>query len=462
MRDDNSPQTTSNWSDTDATDFTTNDQCTPAAPTNFNVVVQNCTDVQLTWTDASTNEDGFKVMRGPTATGPWTEIADLPGGNPGTELFDYTQGAYTIFWYRVYAYTDPGDYKTAWTGALEGDTNDSCPINAPDNVAATEDQTGPPFDCNQMTITWDDNSLNEHGFFIEISDNAGGPWTDITANCIPDYSATPIAGDTGSGSCVYSNHPAVTQKYYRVLAHGTQSPAGVPSPSAMGSNYTTCVPWPPINPTVNSGCTTGPTTCCITRQVGWDDNTPNETGYRVEYKLSSAAWGSPPDEGCNIGGGSGTFSCMVGSVPPVLLPKENYDFRIIAYNGAGDSTPANISGTTPALCQPVLSFVEGDCKCVHTQWTILGVESDVDEYEIRKDMLVSGTWILDSYASTSPQGTFDNYDCNIPSDTEDAVYWVIAEDSSPGEGDRESAHQTYSIDVGGQVCVRLPIWIEGN
>jgi len=71
--------------------------------------------LQLSWTDNSGNENGFKVERGPTSTGPFTQI-----GIVASNVTSYTDTGLadaTTFCYRVRAYNTVGD---------SGYTNTAC------------------------------------------------------------------------------------------------------------------------------------------------------------------------------------------------------------------------------------------------------------------------------------------------------------------------------------------------
>ncbi|HEY2988191.1 MAG TPA: hypothetical protein VGL11_10740 [Candidatus Binatia bacterium] len=73
---------------------------------------------QLSWTDNADNEDGFKIERGPSSTGPFTQIGTVLS-NIATYI-DTGLADATAFCYQVRAYNSAGD--SAYTNAACGTT----------------------------------------------------------------------------------------------------------------------------------------------------------------------------------------------------------------------------------------------------------------------------------------------------------------------------------------------------
>jgi len=92
--------------------------CLAIALTIFSQAELNAAQLQLSWTDNSTNEDGFKIERGPATAGPFTQI-----GTAGSNIASYTDSVLadaTNFCYRVRAYNAAGD--SAYTNVACGTT----------------------------------------------------------------------------------------------------------------------------------------------------------------------------------------------------------------------------------------------------------------------------------------------------------------------------------------------------
>jgi len=73
------------------------------SPANLNATAASSSQINLTWTNGSSNESGFKVERSVDGSTGWTEIADLPATS--TSHSDTGLAAETTYFYRVSAYT---------------------------------------------------------------------------------------------------------------------------------------------------------------------------------------------------------------------------------------------------------------------------------------------------------------------------------------------------------------------
>jgi len=96
----------------------------PAAPTTVSAA-----SLALSWQDHATDADGYRVERGPSATGPFTPLAtDLPAS--ATSYVDTSVAPGTQYCYRVSAFNASG---------ASGFTNVACATTA----ATTPPPTGP-------------------------------------------------------------------------------------------------------------------------------------------------------------------------------------------------------------------------------------------------------------------------------------------------------------------------------
>jgi hypothetical protein len=76
----------------------------------------------LTWSDNSTNEDGIEIERAPSAMGPWAQIAHEPANT--TSYQDTGLSSCTVYFYRVRAYNAAGDSPYSNVAS----TNTPCPV----------------------------------------------------------------------------------------------------------------------------------------------------------------------------------------------------------------------------------------------------------------------------------------------------------------------------------------------
>jgi len=79
----------------------------PSAPSNLTATAVASSGVNLTWTDTSTNETGFKIERKTGAGGVYAEVATVAAGV--TSYGDTILAASTTYYYRVRAYNSFGD-----------------------------------------------------------------------------------------------------------------------------------------------------------------------------------------------------------------------------------------------------------------------------------------------------------------------------------------------------------------
>ena len=174
----------------------------PDSPGNLSASTASTTQINLSWSDNSSNEDGFKIERKTGSGGTWSQITTVGANTESYSNSGLSPG--TTYYYRVRAYNGLGDspYSNeahATTGSLPGD---------PSNLNASTAST------TRINLTWQDNSNNETGFRIERKTGAGGTWSQITT-----VSAnTESFGNTGL-------NPGTTY-YYRVRATNTWGNSG--------------------------------------------------------------------------------------------------------------------------------------------------------------------------------------------------------------------------------------------
>ncbi len=145
-------------SDTSNSDFAiTPPGIPPVAPSGLNATAASCNRIDLTWTDNSDNEDGFKIERKELG-GTYTEIKTL-----STNITSYSDTGLnpdTTYYYRVRAYNSYGysDYSNETNATTKpAGTAPSKPLNL----------TGIANSTSEISLTWTDNSGNEDGFKLE-------------------------------------------------------------------------------------------------------------------------------------------------------------------------------------------------------------------------------------------------------------------------------------------------------
>jgi fibronectin type 3 domain-containing protein len=79
----------------------------PAAPSNLTAVVISSTQVNLSWTANSTNQQGFRIQRSSDGGNSWSQIGQV--GANATSFADTHASHGTTFLYRIYAYNGAGN-----------------------------------------------------------------------------------------------------------------------------------------------------------------------------------------------------------------------------------------------------------------------------------------------------------------------------------------------------------------
>lgn len=98
----------------------------PIPPVNLSAASVAARKIRLTWSDASSNEDGFRIERSLNGTD-FVEIAQ-----PGVNVSEYTDTGLTInttYYYRVRAYNDAGN--SSYSNILEVQTSNTKPVITP-------------------------------------------------------------------------------------------------------------------------------------------------------------------------------------------------------------------------------------------------------------------------------------------------------------------------------------------
>ena len=164
-----------------------------AAPLDLAATVAATTQVNLSWTDNSNNETGFRIER---ATGLGVFVAIGTNAAGVTTYSDSTVVPATTYSYLVIAFNASGNSLPSNTATV----TTTVPAS-PSNLGATATSS------TTVSLTWADNSNNETGFSIQRATNAG---------FTKGLSIIPV----GANVTTYSDTALLAKKkyYYRVLA----------------------------------------------------------------------------------------------------------------------------------------------------------------------------------------------------------------------------------------------------
>ena len=289
----------------------------PAPPSGLGATATGPESIDLSWTDESDNETGFRVERKESAGGTWSLAGTAPANGSG--LSDTGLTPSTAYVYRVQACNAEG--CSAYSGEA-GESTPALPPAVPTGLTATA--TG----SSSVNLNWTDESADEAYFKVERKTGAGGTYAQITA-LDPDSNAF---ADSGLASS--------TTYFYRVSACHS---GGCSTPSNEASATTDEVP--PDAPSSLTATATGTETV----DLGWTDNSGNETGFKVERKTEA---GADPFVVVATVGPNVTSTTDGG-----LTANTTYRYRVLAYNAAGNSSySAEVTETTWAGSGPNLTI----------------------------------------------------------------------------------------------------------
>ena len=280
--------------------------------------------VQLGWTDASDNENSFRVERKLSSSSTWTAIA-TPAAN-STAYEDNTVNFGQSYDYRVFAVGDAGN--SAASNLVSVDIPAAPPVItvpvAPHSLAAVVEPASAAQPTNIIQLSWTDASDNETGFRVERRLSGKKPWKSIATVPVNEQGyeddsvefdetyeyrviATNLAGDSLPSNEVTVNSPA------EPVVEGPEVPE---APQDLEVEVTEADTRQPAN---------------IFR-LSWDDASDNETGFRIERrKAGKRQWKS-----------IATVDAGIESYDDTIVGADGrYEYRVFATGVAGDSLPSN-------------------------------------------------------------------------------------------------------------------------
>ena len=183
--------------------------------------------------------------------------------------------------------------------------------SAPGNLTATA------VSSSQINLTWQDNSNNEFGFKIQRKTGSSGSWSTIytTSANETSYQNTGLSANTTYSYRVYA-YNSTGNSGYSNEANATTQPAGT-APSAPGNLTASAVSTSQINLT-------------------WQDNSNNESGFKIQSKEGAASWSTIYTTSANATSYQNTG----------LSANTTYSYRVYAYNSYGNSNYSNTATAT--------------------------------------------------------------------------------------------------------------------
>jgi len=332
------------------------------APSETDAKPSNSSTIDITWTDNSPNEAGFRIDRAAASGGPW-----VTAGTVGPNVTSFSDGGRTSdqqACYRVLAFKKNGDTSPS---------NTDC--TAP--PAAASNLTAMALDHQTVDVAWKDNSSMEDAYELQRATAQAGPY-DVIAN---------LPANTVS----YRNTGLTTNTTYWYRVRATKD-------AGFGdfSNVASATPFlaPPKAP---SGTNTMPY-YGVAINVTWLDNATNETGFRIERSVDAGA----------------TWITAL-TVGPDVTSARDYDFqtaeqpvcyRVIAFNAPGDSPPSNVDCTAQPAAPSKLTGVGTSGPAIELSWT------DNSAFEDGFEVERSGSGVI----ATLPANTTSYRDAGVSPD----------------------------------------------
>jgi RHS repeat-associated protein len=373
----------------------------PAAPTTFAAATASSSRINLTWTDASSNETGFQIERSLTTASGFALTATAPAN--ATSYPDAGLSSNTKYYYRIRSTNSAANSaytaeSSATTSVFESATN--LALNKAVTVSSNEvngslapayavdgDLTtrwgsafsdpqwiyvdlGSSQSIGRVKITWT-NIANASNYQIQVSNDAS-TWTDIKVVTANSAYVNDNTGLTGTG------------RYVRVYGTTRNFTFGysITELEVYGSGA-------PIAPTTLTAVAASTTQINLT----WVDASTNETGFLIERSTTSGTYS----------GQLGTAAANATTYPDnTVAAGVKYFYRIRSTNASGSSAyTAEVSAVANLVAPTSLTATAASTTQINLTW----VDNSANEsgYEVYRSATSGG--VLALVATTAANAT---------------------------------------------------------
>jgi len=272
----------------------------PNTPSDLIATPISSSQLNLTWQDNSSDETGFKIER-KTGTGSYSQIATV-----GANVTSYSNSglsANITYYYRVRAYNAAGN--SAYSNEASATTLPPPPpaptLKSPASASTVSSLT--------PRLEWNASS-GAVSYGIQISTSSSF--------------ATLLVNETGITNLYYDIAPGIlkwnTTYYWRVNARNSFDSTS----SWSTSRYFKTAVGPPPNAPSNLIATP---TSSSQINLTWQDNSSDETGFKIERKTGSGSYSQIATVSANVTSYSNTL----------LSANTTYYYRVRAYKGTLNS-----------------------------------------------------------------------------------------------------------------------------
>jgi titin len=306
--------------------------------------------IQISWTDNSNGEDGFKIDR--YSNGSWTSAYKTLSQNI-TTWTDSTATLNDSIQYRLYGYRKSVVSESTLTSIIDNK------IPAPTNLTVKQN------DVSVFELNWTDNSNGEEGFIVERSID-GGAYSTIST--LSSNTTSFIDSTVGNNKGLANVGYRVTTFYKTYKSAYAQAASAIEFPEPSNLNYEKL--------TVSS------------IKLTWTDNSITEDGYKIDKKIGDNSWVLSY---ATVGTNSNSWTDTNAQI------NETIQYRIYGYKGINSSTevlsPA-IDNTLPAPTS--ISYTKLSISSIKIDW----LDNSTGEDGFKIDRSVDGTW-TNAYATVA-------------------------------------------------------------
>ncbi len=323
----------------------TTDPAVPSAPTGLGANAVGSDQINLAWTDNSSDETGFDIER--SANGSAFGTIATMGAN-STSFSDTGRSPSSTYSYRVRAVNGAGG--SSYSNVATATTGPAAP-SAPSGLSATA------VSSTEVSLAWADTSGDETGFEVQRSTSGAGFSTVATLA----VNATSYSDAGRSPSTTYA---------YRVRAVNAGGNSAYSNTASVTTN-----PPPPTAPSAPTGL--GATAIGVDQvDLAWTDTASNETGFEVERSTN----GSPFAVMAALGANSSSYS-DTGRSPNTL-----YAYRVRAFNAVGNSAYSNTASATTDPAAPTAPTGLGATAVGSDQIDLVWTDTSSDEagFEVQR------------------------------------------------------------------------------